>query len=236
MPGNARGECVGCGKETPAFDSFMSYGKGPFCSAEHRDLFAGNRPRCHGLVDGGSGVCLKKPRFTHPGSDGERDVFTCEAGHVFEWPLPEGKEPFTDEGIARWEAKMWRPELPQRYRDAIPLLVEYSGAGFTDEAWWLRAMSALATTVARFEAGMEFEADWIRAQPTGPLADLVLAHLGSSPPPTLVRELDRRLETVRSVRHPADERIGDDEAEQYWRVWTAIRKVVAAADPEAPRS
>jgi hypothetical protein len=30
--------------------------------------------------------------------------------------------------------------------------------------------------------------------------------------------------------------MGDDEAEPYWRLWTAIRKVVAAADPEAPRS
>ncbi|HVV50484.1 MAG TPA: hypothetical protein VHO06_12540 [Polyangia bacterium] len=142
--------------------------------------------------------------------------------------------PFTEDGIKALGEKLRQPELDDGVTVAVPLLAELSGL---PESWWAEAMKTAAFWREHVNAGATFDDPaWFRAQGTGLLADVMLAHLGKIPPAELVREFDRRLRTFRTVRNDGDEvRIADEDVEHYWRAWTAIRKVVSSARPDGVR-
>lgn len=144
--------------------------------------------------------------------------------------------------------KLWVPGFPRRFKDAIPLAVELSG--FSVE-FWSETIKGCLRWVSELAAGNdELIPENLRDQPSGLISDLVLAFLGSSPPEHLARELDRRIETMRSVDHPRDgiHRVADakyydddpalalDEVERTRKTLETVRSIVAAFDPAKPKA
>jgi hypothetical protein len=91
-------------------------------------------PQCPSLLPGGA-RCLKSPAYSGPPSNKGRQVFTCPAGHVFQWP--------PDEDIDADGASEGEGGKPMTPTEAVKIQIELAALIDRMEAGDLRARDDL---------------------------------------------------------------------------------------------